>query len=103
MFLLALMTEIGVSSDPGMDPLPGLHHYNLWFARGGIRTFDAVYDFDWDGAIERIDDRVEHQELRMVAFGFIGVRLHALIYAPRGETVRVISLRRPNTREVRSL
>lgn len=70
-------------------------------AKHGVK-FDAVYAFDWHSAIERVDDRAEHLELRMVAIGFIGASLHVLIYTPRGDKVRVISLRRASAREMRA-
>ncbi len=70
-------------------------------AKHGV-PFDKVHDLDWDSAIERIDDRLEQDELRMVALGFIGVRLHVLIYTPRGDAIRVISLRRATRREMKA-
>jgi uncharacterized DUF497 family protein len=69
-------------------------------AKHGV-AFDEVRNFDWDSAIERVDDREDYDELRMVALGFIGVRLHVLIFTPRRDSVRVISLRRANAREMR--
>ena len=67
-------------------------------AKHGIR-FERAHDFEWDSAIERIDDREDYGELRMVALGFIGRRLHILIYTARQNVIRVISLRRANKRE----
>ncbi len=67
-------------------------------AKHGVR-FERVHDFEWNSAIEREDDREDYGELRMVALGFIGQRLYVLIYTPRGEAVRVISLRRATKRE----
>jgi len=37
----------------------------------------------------------------MVALGFIGRRLHVLVYTPRANALRAISLRKANDREVR--
>ena len=70
-------------------------------AKHGVR-FERVHDFDWNSAIEREDDREDYGELRMVALGFIGRRLHVLIYTPRGDIIRVISLRRAEKREERA-
>jgi uncharacterized DUF497 family protein len=64
--------------------------------------FERAHDFDWDSAIERVDDREEYGEARMVALGFIGRRLHVLIYTARQDVIRVISLRRANKREVQA-
>ena len=38
---------------------------------------------------------------RFVATGFIGRRLHVAVFTERGDRVRVISLRRANSREAR--
>lgn len=48
-----------------------------------------------------IDDREHYGELREMALGFIGVRLHAMAFTRRGDTVRIISLRKANRVEVR--
>ena len=62
--------------------------------------FDAAREFDFDTAIEHIDDREDYGETRIVALGFIGVSLHVLIYAPQDDgTYRIISLRRATKSE----
>ena len=55
--------------------------------------------FDWSSAIETIDDRADYNEERWIALGFIDNRLHVLIYALRGDNIRLISLRKANSRE----
>jgi hypothetical protein len=67
-------------------------------ARHKVDFADAV-DFEWDTAIETIDDRFDYGEERWVALGYIGRRLHVLVYTHRGETIRIISLRKANKRE----
>jgi uncharacterized protein len=63
-------------------------------------SFEAVEDFDFASVIERIDDREEYGELRVIALGFIGVSLHVLVYAPQDNGVhRIISLRRASRSE----
>jgi len=61
--------------------------------------FAAAVDFEWDTALETMDDRFDYGEERWVALGFIGSRLHVLVYTYRAETIRIISLRRANKRE----
>ncbi len=63
--------------------------------------FEDVFRFDWAGAIEAEDIRYDYGETRMQALGKIGDRYHVLVYAPRGETIRVISLRKANPRELK--
>lgn len=65
--------------------------------------FDIVVGFDWDMAVETLDDRFDYGEERYLALGPIGAKLYALAFSPREpepdgeEKVRVISLR-PATR-----
>lgn len=47
------------------------------------------------------DDRKDYGERRYRALGFIGDRLHAVVFTPRAGKVHVISLRRANKREVK--
>lgn len=61
--------------------------------------FAIATEFEWDTAIETVDDRFNYGEGRWVALGFIGRRLHVLVYTFRSETIRIISLRRANKRE----
>lgn len=64
-------------------------------AKHGV-AFAAVEGFDFDTATDTPDDRLAYGEERRRAIGFIGDRLHALIYTWREGR---ISLRRANARE----
>lgn len=55
--------------------------------------------FDWAGAQLIEDRRKDYGERRYRALGFIGTRLHAVAYTPRGDAMHVISLRKANRRE----
>ena len=57
--------------------------------------------FEWDTAVVREDTRKQYAEHRSEATGLIGDRLHVMIYCLRGDAVRVISLRKANSREVK--
>ena len=61
--------------------------------------FSAVYDFDW--ATASVEQDVRHNELRFVAYGYIGERLHVVVYTESGIRTRIISLRKADPREVR--
>jgi uncharacterized protein len=67
-------------------------------AKHGV-SFDRVFGFDWDTAQVGVDDREDYGELRMIALGFIGPVLHALVFTERGDDIRVISLRKATKRE----
>ncbi len=61
--------------------------------------FSEVENFEWDSAIETTDDRKDYGEQRWVAVGRILNRIYVLIYTIRKKNIRVISLRKANTRE----
>jgi uncharacterized DUF497 family protein len=55
--------------------------------------------FEWETAVVREDTRRQYAEQRFEATGYIGQRLHVMIYCLRSDTVLVISLRKANYRE----
>jgi uncharacterized protein len=69
-------------------------------AKHGV-DFAEASSFEWGSAVLRPDMRRDYGETRIEATGFIGDRLHVLLYTPRGPVRRVISLRRANRREIR--
>ncbi len=69
-------------------------------AKHGV-WFRAAVGFEWDTALEKIDTRGPYGEVRCTAIGFIGERLHVMVYTRRGALVRIISLRKANAREIR--
>ena len=69
--------------------------------RRGRPPFEDVLDFSFATAIFSEDTRADYGEVRIQAVGYIAERLHVLIYTERGDTIRVISLRKANDREVR--
>ena len=68
-------------------------------AKHGI-DFAAVARFDWDTADIWEDLRMPYGERRWRALGWIGERLHAVIYTKRFERTRIISLRKANDKEM---
>lgn len=63
--------------------------------------FDRFADIDIDSAVSSEDRRRDYGERRLRVLGFIDGVLHAAVITPRGERIRVISLRRANRREER--
>jgi len=61
--------------------------------------FADMAGFDWDSASVVTDDRKDYGEPRLRALGLIGGRLHAVVVTPRGNVLRIISLRKANKRE----
>jgi len=60
---------------------------------GAVLLANLVVEFE--------DDRRDYGERRMIAYGTIAGRLHVCVYTVRGETRRIISLRRANQKELR--
>ena len=62
--------------------------------------FERVADLDWSSAVVIEDDRRDYGERRFRVFGYIGERLHAVVFTPRDDAVHVISFRKANRKEV---
>ena len=77
---------------------PGKNEKNI--AERGI-SFERAAEFEWSNALIVEDTRKDYGESRFQALGFIGKRLHVLVFTPRAGQVHVISLRKANKREVK--
>jgi hypothetical protein len=64
-------------------------------------AFEEAFKFDWDTCTEFEDNRFDYGELRWVVIGRIGGQIYTMSYTLRGETIRVISLRRATAQERR--
>ncbi|MDR2333750.1 MAG: BrnT family toxin [Burkholderiaceae bacterium] len=69
-------------------------------AKHGV-FFAAADDFEWEAALVEADTRRNYGETRFTAVGLIGERVHVMVFNLRETTVRIISLRRANSREVK--
>jgi len=79
-----------IDFDPGKDAANRRKH--------GVSL--ALADvFEWDSAKIEEDQRFDYGERRFKATGYIGSRLHVMIFCPRGPLTRIISLRKANKRE----
>lgn len=64
-------------------------------------SFELVEQMEWATALMQEDTRKAYGERRFQVLGFIGERLHAVVFTPRDGKVHVISLRKANSREVK--
>ena len=64
-------------------------------------SFELVEQMEWATALMDEDTRKAYGERRFQVLGFIGERLHAMVFTPRDGMVHVISLRKANSREVK--
>ena len=69
-------------------------------AKHGVSLEDAQ-DFDWATARIEEDFRFVYGEKRFEATGWLGERVHVVVFCVRGDKTRVISVRKANEREVR--
>ena len=65
----------------------------------GVDFAEVVEFFEWATAV--IEPSPRGDEMRWRAIGYMGERLHIVIYTMRGSNTRIISLRKANTREER--
>ena len=59
--------------------------------------FQAVHSFEWATAVTEPSPR--GGEMRYTAIGYVGIRLHTVIYTERGGVTRIISLRPSSAKE----
>jgi uncharacterized DUF497 family protein len=64
--------------------------------------FVIAEGFDWLGAMVAEDDRFDYGEPRFIAIGLIAGAAYTMVFTPRGENFRIISLR-PASRKERNL
>ena len=64
--------------------------------------FDRAREFDFETALFAIDKRKNYGEIRRCALGYLGNRLHALVFTETTTGIRVISFRKANKREIES-
>lgn len=63
-------------------------------------SFAQAAEFDFETATYAVDDRRDYGEIRFRALGYLGARLHALVFVGIPDGIRVISFRKANQREV---
>jgi uncharacterized DUF497 family protein len=62
-------------------------------------SFERAADFDFATALLWQDTREAYTEPRFVALGYLGTRLHALVFSQTTRGIRIISFRKANSRE----
>ena len=68
-------------------------------AKHGV-SLDEAARLDWDRALVKPDSRADYGEPRQIGYGPIGRRLYCVVFVDRGDTRRIISLRKANNREI---
>jgi len=81
-----------IEFDPTKDASNQLKH--------GVSLAMAA-ELDWDAAWVWVDDRVDYNEMRMIALAPKTEILYYVAFVNRGDVRRIISLRQANRREVK--
>ncbi|CAJ48554.1 BrnT family toxin [Bordetella avium] len=63
-------------------------------------TFELVHGLDWNGALVIEDARQGYSEVRYQTLGKVDERLYMLVFTVHAEAIRVIRLRKANSRKV---
>lgn len=58
-------------------------------------------EIDWSAVLCTVDDRADYSEVREVGYAVIRQRLHVVVFVQRGDTMRIVSLRKANKRELK--
>ncbi|MCH8935287.1 MAG: BrnT family toxin [Gemmatimonadetes bacterium] len=62
-------------------------------------SFDDAHSVFSGPCLTFEDNRLEYGEERYITFGFLESRLVVIAHTPRGESTRIISMRKANSRE----
>ena len=69
-------------------------------AKHGV-SMALAEEIDWSEVLCAPDTRADYGELREIGFALIGERLYVVVFVQRGDVMRIISLRKANSREVK--
>lgn len=62
-------------------------------------SLELAGEIDWSEVLCMVDDRNDYGEVREIGFAVIAHRLYVVVFVQRGDTMRIISLRKANKRE----
>lgn len=62
-------------------------------------SFERAKDFNFNTALFEIDNRRDYGETRIIALGYLGQRLHVIVFTKTKDGIRVISFRKANKKE----
>lgn len=71
---------------------------DITLAERGLDMARATEIFDGT-TLTVVDDRKDYGEIRQITIGFLDGRMVVMVWTQRGETRRIISLRKANERE----
>jgi uncharacterized protein len=90
-FLVHTSIEVKFAFDPSKDVINRAKH--------GVSLSEAA-KLDWNRVQAKLNTRTDYGEPRQIGYGPIGRRLYCVVFVDRGDTMRIISLRKANSREI---
>jgi len=69
-------------------------------AKHGV-ALSLAEEIDWSDVLCAPDVRRDYGEVREIGFAVIERRLYVVVFVQRGDAMRIVSLRKANSREVR--
>jgi uncharacterized protein len=91
LFLVHTLIEVRFAFDPAKDAINRAKH--------GVSLSEAA-SLDWSRVLAKLDTRTDYGEPRQIGYGPIGRRLYCVVFVDHGGTLRIISLRKANNREI---
>ncbi len=85
------LIDVKFAFDPAKDAINRSKH--------GVSLSEAAR-LDWNRVLAKLDSRTDYGEPRRIGYGPIGRRLCCVVFVDQGETLRIISLRKANNREI---
>jgi uncharacterized DUF497 family protein len=64
-------------------------------------SFELANKFDFNSALISEDTRYDYGESRFSSLGYVDNRLFVIVFTPRQDSIRIISLRKANQREIK--
>jgi len=90
-FLVHTLNHLRFVFDPAKDAINR--------SKLGVSLSEAAR-LDWSRVLAKLDTRTDYGEPRQIGYGPIGRRLYCIVFVDRGDTLRIISLRKANNREI---
>ena len=70
-------------------------------SRHGVSFELAMLVFLDNGRLIKLDERFDYGEERIITMGHVNNRLHVVVYTQTNDTIRIISARKANRRELK--
>ena len=91
-YLCTYNNDMNIEFDPAKDAAN--------FVKHGV-SLTLAAEIEWSKVLCTPDSRRDYGEVREIGFAVIARRLYVVVFVQRGPVMRIISLRKANSREVK--